>query len=215
MARQGKIARLPVALREELNQRLLNGEPASVILPWLNALPETQAMLAQFENVPVNDANLSAWRLGGYAEWEERQNGIGLTKDLAAQAMKLSEADGGNITAGALTIVAGHYMQLLEAAASGDDTKKLTPEETHEIVASLAAIRAGEIGKLRAKQDAEKLRQKDEELKLAREKFQRDTAEMVLKSARDAAVQEIANAPLDHSAQLSAIGKHIFGDLWK
>lgn len=39
-ARTGKIARLPVAIREEVNRRLLDGEPASKILPWLNGLPD-------------------------------------------------------------------------------------------------------------------------------------------------------------------------------
>jgi hypothetical protein len=34
--------RLPRNIRDELNQRLENGEPAGAILPWLNALPEVK-----------------------------------------------------------------------------------------------------------------------------------------------------------------------------
>ena len=44
--RNGKIARLPKPLREELNRRLDNGEPARRLLPWLNSLPAVRALLA-------------------------------------------------------------------------------------------------------------------------------------------------------------------------
>ncbi len=43
MTRNGKIARLPLAVRQQLNQRLLNGELAQDLLSWLNQLPEVQA----------------------------------------------------------------------------------------------------------------------------------------------------------------------------
>jgi len=46
MTHNGKIARLPRNIRDELNHRLENGEAARVILPWLNALPAVQAVLA-------------------------------------------------------------------------------------------------------------------------------------------------------------------------
>jgi len=66
----GKIGRLPRDLRELVNLRLLDGEPDRIILPWLNALPVVQAILtAQFGGQPVNKANLSHWRNGGYRRW--------------------------------------------------------------------------------------------------------------------------------------------------
>ncbi|MGO8696966.1 MAG: hypothetical protein ACLQVY_04515 [Limisphaerales bacterium] len=43
MTRNGKIARLPLAIRQQLNQRLQNGELAQDLLSWLNHLPEVQA----------------------------------------------------------------------------------------------------------------------------------------------------------------------------
>ena len=46
MARTGKIARLPVAIRTELNQRLRDGESGSTLLPWLNAQPEVVTRLS-------------------------------------------------------------------------------------------------------------------------------------------------------------------------
>ena len=46
----GKIGRLPEKNRNELNQRLADGESAAPIFQWLNALPEVQAVLAgQFQ----------------------------------------------------------------------------------------------------------------------------------------------------------------------
>jgi hypothetical protein len=66
----GKIARLPYAIREQLNQRLLDGQPSSVILPWLNALPAVQKILAaKFASAPVNTQNLSNWRAIGFQRW--------------------------------------------------------------------------------------------------------------------------------------------------
>ncbi len=43
MTRNGRIARLPLAIRRQLNQRLQNGELAQDLLSWLNRLPEVQA----------------------------------------------------------------------------------------------------------------------------------------------------------------------------
>ncbi len=42
MTRNGRIARLPLAIRRQLNQRLQNGELAQNLLSWLNQLPEVQ-----------------------------------------------------------------------------------------------------------------------------------------------------------------------------
>ena len=39
MTRHGKIARLPLEVREELNRRLENGEPGDRLVEWLNGMP--------------------------------------------------------------------------------------------------------------------------------------------------------------------------------
>ena len=43
MLRQGKIARLPRPLRNELNRRLADNEDGGVLLNWLNAAPAAAA----------------------------------------------------------------------------------------------------------------------------------------------------------------------------
>jgi hypothetical protein len=71
-----KIARLPHAIREELNRRLRDGGAADPILEWLNSLPEVRTILANsFDGRPVNPTNLSAWRKGGHHEWNMRRSG--------------------------------------------------------------------------------------------------------------------------------------------
>ncbi|HEX4264631.1 MAG TPA: hypothetical protein VH597_09855 [Verrucomicrobiae bacterium] len=69
-ARVGKIARLPAAIRYELNRRLENGVLGKDIVPWLNALPEVQRVLTEmFGGQPISENNLSNWRRGGFQDW--------------------------------------------------------------------------------------------------------------------------------------------------
>jgi len=70
MTRKGKIARLPRVIREQLNERLANGEMGTRLVAWLNELPEVRKILTeQFGGQPINKQNLSNWKLGGYVEW--------------------------------------------------------------------------------------------------------------------------------------------------
>jgi hypothetical protein len=82
----GKIGRLPFAIREQLNQRLQDGETAASLLPWLNALPAVKTLLAaRFDGGPVNEQNLSNWRNGGYEHWQKQQERRAIVRDLAEE----------------------------------------------------------------------------------------------------------------------------------
>jgi hypothetical protein len=71
MTRNGKIARLPAAIREELNQRLLEGEQGKPLVLWLNSLPRVQALLKnKFQGIPISEVSLSHWKNGGFPAWE-------------------------------------------------------------------------------------------------------------------------------------------------
>jgi len=84
MTRNGKIARLPLAVRQQLNQRLQNGELAQDLLSWLNQLPEVQPILAaHFAAKPIDESNLSHWKQGGYLE---KRNSSAFAKSLASVA---------------------------------------------------------------------------------------------------------------------------------
>jgi len=78
--RIGKIARLSHDIREQLNSRLREGEPAQTMLDWLNAIPSVQAVLnSQFDGHLISEQNLSEWRHGGFRDWQTRQDALSLT----------------------------------------------------------------------------------------------------------------------------------------
>ena len=95
MKRTGKIARLPHQLRDQLNQRLHNGEPGVDLIKWLNALPEVQALLAEhFNGVPISPQNLSEWNNGGFLDWLATQELLEAAREFAANTAQLPGADG-------------------------------------------------------------------------------------------------------------------------
>jgi len=95
MTHNGKIARLPKAIQEQLNQRLANNELGKPLIAWLNGLPEVrQVLAAQFEGVPVSKQNLSQWRKSGFREWQTRQEALELVPDMMSETDELQPVDG-------------------------------------------------------------------------------------------------------------------------
>jgi len=98
--RRGKIARLPQSVREPLNRRLADGEPAGPLLAWLNELPEVQAVLqAQFGGTLISEQNLSAWRQGGFVDWQTHQEARAAVRLLVEQGRELAQ-DAGELPLG-------------------------------------------------------------------------------------------------------------------
>jgi hypothetical protein len=226
-ARRGKIARLPLKLREEICHRLLEGQPARKLLPWLNALPEVQAVLqSEFNGEPVSEMNLSAWRNGGFQEWLTRRERIERTRELAAYAARQAKAGGASIAEGAQAIASGKLLELLETLDEvieqkigendgAGDRQQLSAEALVSIASALSALRTSEQNDVRLAQNEKKLAQKDAELSLAREKFQRDTAELFIKWHRDQRALDIVNSEDDKSAMMQKLGQLMFPDTWK
>ncbi len=95
--RNGKIARLPKQVRDDLNDRLGDGEPGKQLVEWLNGLPAVQEVLKlRFGGRPISEQNLSEWKQGGYQEWLRLQESRYLVQHLSEQAEDL-EADAGNL----------------------------------------------------------------------------------------------------------------------
>jgi hypothetical protein len=60
MTRNGKIARLPRSLRDELNRRLAANEDGATLLDWLNAAPDVKDLLARdFAGAPISAPGVS------------------------------------------------------------------------------------------------------------------------------------------------------------
>ena len=77
VTRNGKIARLPRTVRQELNRRLDEGEQGKKLVVWLNALPEVRAMVAaEFCGKAIREQNLSEWKQGGYRDWQAHQEAL-------------------------------------------------------------------------------------------------------------------------------------------
>jgi len=114
MNRTSKITRLPETLREELNQRLRNGEPAHLILPWLNARPEVIALVEEhYGGNLISPQNLSDWNQGGYREWLTSQEIRESAKDFATDATRLAAETGGSLLNPLTTAVLARYAALL------------------------------------------------------------------------------------------------------
>jgi hypothetical protein len=93
-ARNGKIARLPREIRNELNERLDRSEESPQLLDWLNALPEVKEVVKDhFAGVPISKQNLSEWRQGGFEEWRARRDLCEDARDLTELAGEMDDED--------------------------------------------------------------------------------------------------------------------------
>ncbi|MBI1176017.1 hypothetical protein GC207_01105 [bacterium] len=99
MTRVGKIARLSRDVRNELNRRLQNGQPAKKLVGWLNELTEVKTVLkAYFGSRPISEQNVSQWKAGGYVDWLRHQESLELAQTLVEEADELeSKSDDGSL----------------------------------------------------------------------------------------------------------------------
>lgn len=244
MIHKGKIGRLPAAIRDELNRRLFDGQPASRILPWLNGLPEVKDILQEdFEGLAVNDQNLSEWRNGGFKAWVRRRETVSNTRELADYSLSVAKAAGGNITEGAAQILAGKILEVLEGISEletelneRDASQPSTPEQAEARVArvaamseaikaltdSLGSLRNGDQNNVRLRQNddrlallAQRLKQTQEALELEKQKFMRTTCELFVKWHEDKRAIDAVSGSGDKSEIIERLGQLMFEDQWR
>ena len=168
MARNGKIARLPRDLREELNRRLQDGEPGGPLLAWLNALPAVLAVLARdFGGCVISKQNLSEWRAGGFVEWQARQETLAQARELAADATELAAATEGKLTDHLATVLAARYASAL-AGWNGEVTDEFRRKQRalRGLCQDIVELRRGDHSGARLNLERERLereREKTEE----------------------------------------------------
>ena len=86
MTRTGKIARLPLLVRAQLNRRLQDGELQTKLVEWLNSLPLVQAVLqAEFAGRAVTEQNLSEWKAGGFKDWLALEESLEMIQRLSVE----------------------------------------------------------------------------------------------------------------------------------
>ena len=125
-ARKGKIARLPSAIRHQLNLRLQNGEKTVPLADWLNQLPEVKTVIdAEFDGVPVSKSNISQWRQGGYRDWEAMQPAINAVQSLIEQSDALKENFPDSLVERMNLVFTGRMIEeLIRAGAAGNKAKQ-------------------------------------------------------------------------------------------
>ena len=112
--RNGKIARFPPAVREELNQRLQKGEQGEALLTWLNGLREVKTVVRkEFAGVAVTKQNLSEWRNGGFVEWGWAADRVQDSGEIEAEAEALGRVTHGRLADHLATVLAGRYAALV------------------------------------------------------------------------------------------------------
>jgi hypothetical protein len=219
--RRGKIARLPQSLREELCLRMLNGEPGSKLLPWLNAQPATAAVVSeQFGGEAVTDSNLTNWRQGGFEDWRKKRERVESTKELARFAGQLAHAGGGTISEGAAAIAAGKVLQVLElvsgadlAAGSADDEAGdlFTVKSLTDLTNAVGSLRHGDQQNKKLALIEEKLKQTGKTLEIAEAKFQRETAALFEKFYESKQAKEIMASGKDSKLKREELIQLMFG----
>lgn len=158
MTRNGKIARLPHAIREQINHRLENGEEGKQIAQWLNTLPEVSSLMAaEFDGQPVSEVNLSNWKLGGFRDWQAQQAALESALLFHSEAAQLSQAGGPPLADQlALCLTARLAAALRHTSAQGNDPA-LDLEELHRLRRDLVALRKGDHNEQWVKIQREKL----------------------------------------------------------
>ena len=128
--RISKIARLPIRIRHELNLRIHNGEFGRKIVPWLNSLPETKAILAEnFAGAAITHQNLSEWRRRGYQDWLLHQERRDWFDHFTEYEDELQKHDGGNDTYEAMSrILVYEFGQSLRNLQTIKDPKERTAQ---------------------------------------------------------------------------------------
>ena len=135
---KGKIARLPPAVREELDRRMANGERARGLLAWLNELPEVQEVVtSECGGRPIREKNLSEWRKRGHQEWVRRQEILAVAQSLAQQGEELKGQTGAELSDRVgVYLVARYAMAARElVGGAGEPEWKRLREVCHDVVA--------------------------------------------------------------------------------
>jgi hypothetical protein len=182
----GKIARLPRHIREQINRRLRDGEPAASIIKWLNALPEVQKiMAAEFDGHPVRAQNLSQWKQRGYRAWLVQQEKHELLGEMVAEGEETKARFGEAVT----DKLAGWVIPNFLAEARARLAAAKTPDESWAIYETLCTylvpLRRGDHASAR--------------LQLDRERF-----DLELKKFADAMAQAQATEKVVDDADLTA-----------
>ena len=145
MSHNGKIARLPHAIRNQLNLRLQDGEQGKNLVQWLNGLPEVQVVLqAEFDGRPIREQNISEWKKRGFREWQLQQDALEQLPQVVTEAAELNGKVNGKLTDPLAVWLTAHLIAAVRRLAAADMTDAARWKLLHEACADLVALRRGD-----------------------------------------------------------------------
>lgn len=144
-ARNGKIARLPRRIRDELNHKLEDGEDGREILDWLNGLYDVKEILRdRFRSQPVNKQNLSDWRHGGFRDWQRRHESNAFLRGMIDHSDELDDLAGDESLADrAARLVVAELLRLLHQLQDEELDSKERLRLIVEIQRAVSTLRHG------------------------------------------------------------------------
>jgi hypothetical protein len=159
MSRTGKIARLPHGIRDQLNHRLHDGERGVSLLKWLNGLPEVrQTLAARSDSLPLNETNLSRWKLGGYREWLLHQQALDYVRGLTGDAAELEQAAEQQFTEKlALWLAARYAAALIKSESDPEGPAGEELQSLRSLARDVMELRRGDLSAGRLKIERERL----------------------------------------------------------
>jgi len=144
----GKISRLPKRLRDQVDLRLANSQPAKTLLPWLNSLPEVQEILkTHFKGQPIRANNLTEYRKRGFRRSELRQSAL----EFAAEAHPDLQPPNQPVQAPAHPFVSQLVdwisVRFAAAAHTSDipDDPEIELRQLRQFLADIVALRRGDL----------------------------------------------------------------------
>ena len=144
--RTGKIARLPHEIRQQLNRRLEDSEEAEPILKWLNALPEVKKVLNEkFGAHPLSKQNLSEWRLGGFREWQAREDAMDFLNNLDDQPTHNPQTSSSSSTGRLSLWLALQYALAARALVESTADQPARWARLREICADISRLRRSDL----------------------------------------------------------------------
>jgi len=183
MTRNGKIARLPKCVRDELNERLRDGETGTGLVKWLNDDGRVKEVLAKlFGGREISPQNLSEWRQGGYQDWLRHQESCERVRFLSEQADELHDAaDGLCVSERLATVLAVDMAETARSLLSEAKDTKERWKHLRELLQEVARLRRGD-------QRQGRLRMAEQKWDIEVRRSLREEAERLSRETREAAM---------------------------
>ena len=212
MTRNGKIARLPRHIRDELNRRLDNAEQGIQLVEWLNSLPEVKQVLeTQFDGRPINEVNLTEWKNGGFLEWQGQQETAALLEDFKNGADQAAKISPGELTEPLATAVVAHYAAALSRShVDASDELRHRLRSLSRSLRDVVRLRRSELARQQTQFGQQRLEIERQWLELERQKTDDGQRKKFLELANDAGIHERLTPKMTPEEKALAIKKFFF-----